>query len=158
MSAGASERARKISSAVPSSTAAPTTPPRMTPRGQDEAFRDSRRHHALKEFCLRESRGDSGVHGFDVASSLSPARPDDSDPNLSNNDGATSLALEYGLPLAFDATRINPLSVRFGTKADTWAEVGGAFESHGRTHAAPMPRCTSRWKARVSPTVSLRPA
>jgi uncharacterized repeat protein (TIGR01451 family) len=46
----------------------------------------------------------------------------------------TTVAGEYGLPLGFDATSIDPLSVRFGPRAEVWAETGGAFESHGRGH------------------------
>ena len=32
---------------------------------------------------------------------------------------------EYGLPLAFDASTIDPLSVRFGPRDVTWFETGG---------------------------------
>jgi uncharacterized repeat protein (TIGR01451 family) len=46
----------------------------------------------------------------------------------------TTMAGEYGLPLGFDATSINPLSVRFGPRAVVWTETGGAFESHERGH------------------------
>jgi uncharacterized repeat protein (TIGR01451 family) len=46
----------------------------------------------------------------------------------------TTLAGEYGNPLAFDATLIDPLSVRFGTRAAVWAETGGAFAAHGTGH------------------------
>jgi uncharacterized repeat protein (TIGR01451 family) len=45
----------------------------------------------------------------------------------------TTDAGEYGLPLAFDATTIDPLSVRFGPEAVAWAG-GGAPEAHGRGH------------------------
>lgn len=40
---------------------------------------------------------------------------------------------EYGLPLAFDATTIDPLSVRFGTPDEVWGGSGAA-EVHGRGH------------------------
>ena len=46
----------------------------------------------------------------------------------------TTEAGEYGLPLAFDATSIDPLSVRFGPPDEVWDETGGAFEAHGRGH------------------------
>ncbi len=41
---------------------------------------------------------------------------------------------EYGLPLAFDASTIDPLSVRFGPRDVTWFETGGAAEAHDRGH------------------------
>jgi uncharacterized repeat protein (TIGR01451 family) len=46
----------------------------------------------------------------------------------------TTEAGEYGLPLDFDATTIDPTSVRFGPKEVVFDETGGAFESHGRGH------------------------
>jgi hypothetical protein len=46
----------------------------------------------------------------------------------------TTAAGEYGLPLAFDATLIDPLSVRFGPPELVWDESGGAFEAHNRGH------------------------
>ena len=46
----------------------------------------------------------------------------------------TTAAGEYGLPLAFDATTIDPLSVRFGPPDAVWDETGGAFEAHNRGH------------------------
>jgi uncharacterized repeat protein (TIGR01451 family) len=46
----------------------------------------------------------------------------------------TTEAGEYGLPLAFDATSIDPLSVRFGPEEAVWDETGGAFEAHNRGH------------------------
>ena len=45
----------------------------------------------------------------------------------------TTEAGEYGLPLAFDATAIDPLSVRFGPLAVVTAG-GGAPEAHGMGH------------------------
>ncbi len=45
----------------------------------------------------------------------------------------TTGAGEYGLPLAFDATQIKPLTTRFGPKAVVTAG-GGAPEEHGRSH------------------------
>jgi hypothetical protein len=65
-----------------------------------------------------------------------------SDPNSINLKGngvitvavLTTEAGEYGLPLAFDATTIDPLSVRFGPAGLVFDETGGAFESHGRGH------------------------
>lgn len=45
----------------------------------------------------------------------------------------TTTAGEYGLPLAFDATRIQPSSVRFGPEAAV-VSGGGAPESHPRAH------------------------
>jgi hypothetical protein len=46
----------------------------------------------------------------------------------------TTSAGEYGTPINFDATTIDPLSVRFGPRDDVWTETGGAFEAHGRGH------------------------
>ena len=46
----------------------------------------------------------------------------------------TTLAGEYDLPLDFDATMIDPLSVRFGLRDEVWGENGGAFEAHERGH------------------------
>ena len=46
----------------------------------------------------------------------------------------TTKAGEYGKPLAFDATSIDPLSVRFGPRACVWADECGAFEAHKRGH------------------------
>ena len=46
----------------------------------------------------------------------------------------TTQAGEYGLPLAFDATTIDPLSVRFGPADVVFDETGGAFEAHNRGH------------------------
>jgi len=40
---------------------------------------------------------------------------------------------EYGLPLAFDATAIDPLTVRFGTPSEVWAGTGTP-EVHARGH------------------------
>ena len=116
--------------------------------------------------CLEPSH-----HLFTFANAIAPDRPDDSDPDLSNNEAEITLDIEcvvpvainikpgsfpnsinlgnrgdaplavlttqageYGLPLAFDATTINPLSVRFGPASLVWPETGGAFEVHGRGH------------------------
>jgi uncharacterized repeat protein (TIGR01451 family) len=46
----------------------------------------------------------------------------------------TTSAGEYGNPLAFDATMIDPLSVRFGTREEVWSESGGASEAHSTGH------------------------
>jgi uncharacterized repeat protein (TIGR01451 family) len=46
----------------------------------------------------------------------------------------TTQAGEYGTPVDFDATTIDPLSVRFGPRDTVWAETGGAVEWHGRGH------------------------
>ncbi len=116
--------------------------------------------------CLEPSH-----HLFTFANAIAPDRPDDSDPDLSNNEAEitldiecvvpvalnikpgsfpnsinvnnrgdiplavlTTLAGEYGLPIAFDASAIDPLSVRFGPRAAVWPESGGAFEAHNRGH------------------------
>jgi uncharacterized repeat protein (TIGR01451 family) len=63
-------------------------------------------------------------------------------PNSINPDGQglipvavlTTLAGEYGTPLDFDATTIDPLSVRFGPRDLVWTETGGAPEAHGHGH------------------------
>ena len=46
----------------------------------------------------------------------------------------TTMAGEYGTPLDFDATAIDPNSVRFGPGSVVFSESGGAAESHGRGH------------------------
>lgn len=46
----------------------------------------------------------------------------------------TTLAGEYGLPLSFDATTIDPLSTRFGARTLVFSELGGAPEAHGMGH------------------------
>jgi hypothetical protein len=46
----------------------------------------------------------------------------------------TTEAGEYDLPLAFDATRIDPLSVRFGPAEVVFSKSGGTPESHARGH------------------------
>jgi hypothetical protein len=43
----------------------------------------------------------------------------------------TTAAGEYGKPLAFDASTVDPRSVRFGTEAEVWAETGGAADGSG---------------------------
>jgi uncharacterized repeat protein (TIGR01451 family) len=45
----------------------------------------------------------------------------------------TTTAGQYGTPVSFDATKINPLSVRFGPRSVVEAG-GGAVEAHGRGH------------------------
>jgi hypothetical protein len=61
-----------------------------------------------------------------------------SDPNSINLRGhipvtiLTTEAGEYGLPLAFDATTIDPASVRFGPPDVIWMETGGASPRHRR--------------------------
>ena len=46
----------------------------------------------------------------------------------------TTTAGQYGNPLAFDATTIDPKSVRFGPANVVFDETGGASESHGKGH------------------------
>ncbi|MHC4800156.1 MAG: hypothetical protein ACYTF1_26245, partial [Planctomycetota bacterium] len=46
----------------------------------------------------------------------------------------TTAADEYGLPLPFDATLIDSLSVRFGHESLVWPNIGGAPETHERGH------------------------
>lgn len=112
-----------------------------------------------------------GEQSFTFDNVISPDRPDDVDPDLSNNAGqvvvtvdcvvpvainirpkgfpnsinlssVTSLAVlttqagEYGLPLAFDATTIKPLTVRFGSESNLFDAVTpiGASEVHGQGH------------------------
>src|SRR5690606_3354758 len=115
--------------------------------------------------CLEPSH-----HGFTFESTIEPARPHDTDPDLTNNQATSNLMVEcvtpvvinikpgghpnsvnpgkngsipvavlttaageYGLPVAFDATNIDPLTVRFGPP-QVLAAGGGAFERHGRGH------------------------
>lgn len=59
--------------------------------------------------------------------------------NLNGNGVVPVLALnnaagEFGLPLAFDASTIDPLSVRFGPRDVIWEGTGGALETHGQGH------------------------
>jgi uncharacterized repeat protein (TIGR01451 family) len=46
----------------------------------------------------------------------------------------TTAVGEYGLPLAFDATTIDPLSTRFGTEAEVFGGTGGARDIHNDLH------------------------
>lgn len=46
----------------------------------------------------------------------------------------TTAVGEYGLPLAFDATTVDPLSVRFGTETDVFGGAGGTEEIHASSH------------------------
>jgi hypothetical protein len=46
----------------------------------------------------------------------------------------TTRAGEYGLPLAFDATKIKPLTVKFGPRASVFAGTGGTTEVHSQGH------------------------
>jgi len=61
-------------------------------------------------------------------------------PNAINMNGTapvavlTTIAGEYGLPPAFDATRINPASVRFGPASLVFSGTGGATAIHGTGH------------------------
>jgi uncharacterized repeat protein (TIGR01451 family) len=61
-------------------------------------------------------------------------------PNSLNLNGQATVAVltteagEYGLPLAFDATTIDPLSVRFGPASVLAGPSGGATEIHGAGH------------------------
>ena len=59
--------------------------------------------------------------------------------NLNSNGVVPVLALdneagEFGLPFAFDASTIDPLSVRFGPRDVIWEGTGGASEAHGQGH------------------------
>ena len=61
-------------------------------------------------------------------------------PNSLNLSGQAAVAVltteagEYGLPLAFDATTIDPLSVRFGPASVLAGPSGGAPEIHAASH------------------------
>ena len=64
-----------------------------------------------------------------------------SDPNSIHYDNGTIPAAvlttdvgEYNLPIAFDASTIDPLSARFGEKDLVWTKTGGAPERHNRGH------------------------
>jgi len=46
----------------------------------------------------------------------------------------TTVAGDYGLPVAVDATGIDAESTRFGPEDLVWAEAGGASEAHGKGH------------------------
>lgn len=67
-------------------------------------------------------------------------------PNSVNlNDASVSLAVlttaagEYGLPLAFDATTISPLTVRFGPEDLVFSGTGGGSEIHQQGHIGDAP-------------------
>ncbi|MBZ5636951.1 MAG: DUF11 domain-containing protein [Acidobacteriia bacterium] len=107
-------------------------------------------------------------HLFSFTNEIQPLRPDDTDPDQSNNKANATVDIEcvvpvrinikpgsypnaynmngtvpvsvlttsagqYGLPLAFDATRIDPLSVRFGPPSVFSSGTGGT-EIHNRGH------------------------
>jgi uncharacterized repeat protein (TIGR01451 family) len=61
-------------------------------------------------------------------------------PNTVGSHGRANVAVltthagEYGLPMAFDATAIDPLSVRFGSAAVVLSGSGGAREVHATGH------------------------
>jgi uncharacterized repeat protein (TIGR01451 family) len=61
-------------------------------------------------------------------------------PNAINLNGTAPVAVlttragEYGLPLAFDAAKIDPLSVRFGPASLVFSGTGGATAFHGTGH------------------------
>jgi hypothetical protein len=61
-------------------------------------------------------------------------------PNALNLNGTAPVAVlttragEYGLPIAFDATKIDLLSVRFGSASLVFPETGGATAIHGTGH------------------------
>lgn len=46
----------------------------------------------------------------------------------------TTEAGDYGLPVAFDATTVQPLTVRFGQPDLVWTETGGAFDRNSKDH------------------------
>jgi hypothetical protein len=46
---------------------------------------------------------------------------------------------EHGTPVDFDATTIDPLSIRFGPRDAIWKETGGAPEAHGQAHGGKDP-------------------
>ncbi|WP_033823430.1 M66 family metalloprotease [Kitasatospora sp. MBT63] len=46
----------------------------------------------------------------------------------------TTTAGEYGLPLAFDATTVQPLTARFGARDAVYAGTGGSSEPHRQGH------------------------
>lgn len=50
-------------------------------------------------------------------------------------DVLTTEAGEFDLPLAFDATTILPLTVRFGRESVVWLQTGGSAEAHEQGHA-----------------------
>jgi uncharacterized repeat protein (TIGR01451 family) len=61
-------------------------------------------------------------------------------PNSLNLGGTAPVAIlttkagEYGLPLAFDATQIDPTTVRFGPASLVFSGIGGAAPVHGSGH------------------------
>ncbi|WP_405813356.1 MULTISPECIES: hypothetical protein [unclassified Streptomyces] len=111
-----------------------------------------------------------GSHTYRFTASVTPARPDDTDPVAANNHrpaeftldcvvpvainikpGAnpnsinipadtvpigvlTTRAGEYALPLDFNATTIQPLTVRFGPRSAVYGGTGGSAEVHDRGH------------------------
>lgn len=111
-----------------------------------------------------------GFHTYRFTASITPARPDDTDPVAANNHRPAEFTLdcvvpvainikpggnpnsvnipadtvpvgvlttragEYALPLDFNATTIQPLTVRFGPRTAVYGGTGGSPEAHNRGH------------------------
>jgi uncharacterized repeat protein (TIGR01451 family) len=127
--------------------------------------------HRTSTQLLALSCAQPGTHTLMFNTSIAPTRPDDVDPDPSNNSRTASFTIEcvvpvainikphtspnlinlrlngvvplavlttaageYHLPQAFDATRIQPLSVRFGAEDVVRSGLGGSGEAHGRGH------------------------
>ncbi|WP_404953411.1 hypothetical protein [Streptomyces sp. 147326] len=126
-----------------------------------------------------------GSHSYRFTASITPARPDDTDPVAANNHrpaeftldcvvpvainikpggnpnsinipadtvpvGAlTTRAGEFALPLAFNATTIQPLTVRFGPRGVVYGGTGGSTEVHDRGHVEDLVERTTTPVERV---------
>jgi hypothetical protein len=62
----------------------------------------------------------------------------------------TTRAGEYGLPLDFDATTIQPLTVRFGPSRTVYGGLGGTAEEHQRGHIENAVERTNTGKENVT--------
>ncbi len=157
-------RVAGAATATANATVSPTSDSHLAAAlGHQEARHDD------EEFTIECTGG--GPATFTFTSEISPDRPDDIDPDTTNNAATTSFTVEcivpvainihpgssrnpiniahkngvipvavlttsageYGLPLAFDATTIQPLTARFGPKTVVTAG-GGAAEAHDRGH------------------------
>ncbi len=152
-------RVNRTASATPNATVTPTASSHV------EAALGYQELRTVDESYQIKCNG-GGPSTFTFGNAIAPDRPDDVDPDMTNNSDVDAITVEcivpvkidihpqqinlksngvipvtvlsnkageFGLPLAFDANTIDPLSVRFGPKAVVTAG-GGAPEDHGKNH------------------------
>jgi uncharacterized repeat protein (TIGR01451 family) len=157
-------RVARGAAATPNATVSPTSTSHV-----ESAVGYQEQREVDEEFEIECTGG--GPATFTFTNAIAPERPDDTDPDTSNNSAMTSFTVEcivpvainimpgsfrnpielrnkkgeipvavltteageYGLPLAFDATQIRPLTARFGPKAVVTAG-NGAPETHRKGH------------------------